>query len=54
MSFAGYGVNTKSVDIYLVYLNMQNEQNRWSRFRAKCEKPRFWAKLETKRPPSPN
>ena len=32
MIFAGHGVNTKSVDIDLIYLNMENEQNRWSRF----------------------
>ena len=54
MSFPALGVNRKVVDIDKIYLNMQNEQNRWSGFRPKYEKPRFWANLETKRPPSPN
>ena len=54
MSFPALGVNRKVVDIDPIFLNMQNEQNRWSRFRPKWQKPRFWANLETKWPLSPN
>ena len=40
----GHGVNAKVVDIDKIYLNMRNEQNPMTRFRPKCEKPRFLIK----------
>ena len=44
MSFPALGVNRKVVDIDEIYLNMRNEQNPMTRFRPKCEKPRFLIK----------
>ena len=50
MIFPALGVNTKVVDIGLVYLNMLNEQNRVSRFRANWQRVRFRAILAIKVP----